>query len=254
MNRLVTVTDKACGDDDWFDPIPLPASGGKFPMMERDKAIHSVPMVSKVNHFYLIDEIVEPTEYLEIIKAFNMASEMDTFVIHINCWGGDLYTAIQLYYAICTTRARVKASIEGACASAATMIALACDEWLVAQFATFMIHAPSAGNFGKANERKQSQDYEDRWNLKLFQNVYAGFLSDKEIEKCLDGRDYWFDADETLDRLTKGVIPWREAKKKEFLDAQQAATNSNSGKSRKAKKPAKESKASEDKPVEQVES
>lgn len=229
MNRMATM--KACGDDDWFDLPPLPSASGKFPMMERDKAVHPIPVTARINHFYLIDEIVEPTEYLEFVKALNMASENDMFIIHINCWGGDLYTAIELYHSIVTTRASVKASIEGACASAATMIALACDGWEVAQFATFMVHAPSAGNFGKANERKQSQDYEDRWNLKLFQNVYAGFLSEKEIEKCLDGRDYWFDADETLERLTKGVIPWRENKIKEAKEKAEA------GKEKPAKKP-----------------
>ena len=220
MNRIIT-TNKGCyDDDDWFDMPPSPL-GGKFPMLERDKAIHSVPVVARLQHFYLIDEIVDPCEYLEIIKAFNTASESDTFIIHINCWGGDLYTAVQLYHAIVTSRATVNASIEGACASAATMIALACDNWSVAQFATFMIHAPSSGNFGKANELKQSQDYNDRWQLKLFTEVYAGFLTEKEIEKCLDGRDYWFDADETLDRLIKGVVPWRESKIKEAKESKE---------------------------------
>lgn len=214
----------------------MPRGPGGYPILDRDKAVwNGAPMVAAtVKHIYLVDEIEEPFNYVEIIRKLNVASETDQFIFHINCVGGDLWTTTQIVHAMQTTRGVCLASIEGLCCSAATMIALACDSWQMSPFGAFMIHAPTLGSFGKFDEIKASQDFNDKWTENLFKKVYEGFLSTDEIAKCLhQSKDLWFDCDEAIARFKK-VLKFRQ-------DKADAAKNPEESKAEE-KKPAKKTK------------
>ena len=42
---------------------------------------------------------------------------------------------------------------------------------------------------------------EASWGEKLVKSVYGGFLTDDEMASLLDGKDYWMEADDVLERL-----------------------------------------------------
>lgn len=192
----------------------MPRGPGGYPILDRDKAVWGgAPIVDvTVKHIYLVDEIEEPFNYVEIIRQLNTAAPTDQFIFHINCVGGDLWTTTQLVHAMQTTQGVCLASIEGLCCSAATMIALACDSWQMSPFGAFMIHAPTLGSFGKFDEIKASQDFNDKWTENLFKKVYEGFLSTDEIARCLhQSKDLWFDCEEAIDRFKK-VLKFRQEK------------------------------------------
>lgn len=44
-------------------------------------------------------------------------------------------------------------------------------------------------------------NFERTWSEGLFRDVYDGFLTDKEINAMLDGRDIWLAADDVMKRL-----------------------------------------------------
>lgn len=163
-----------------------------------------VPIISDKNHTtaYLTNTIEEPSEYNELCFKLKSASPAEIFTLVINTPGGILDSALMLVDAIKTSKAKVIAQISGTVASAGTIITLACDEVEVAPHTAFMIHNYSGGLVGKGHELKAHQEFVDANLNNSFTALYKGFLTPSEIKKVIDGKDYWMNRDEVLERLS----------------------------------------------------
>lgn len=166
-----------------------------------NESIYSEKPYGHVHNLYLSGEIGDAEEYHDWFELLRNAPETDVVTIHINSPGGQLYTSIQFLRVLAECNAHVIGSIEGLCASAATMIFLACDEHQITSHSAFMIHNYSGGTIGKGNEMHAQIDFEKRWISALTKDIYKHFLSPSEIEQVLEGKDFWFTAEETWDRL-----------------------------------------------------
>ena len=165
--------------------------------------IRKIPQVSFIHDVYIANEIVLPAAYSPLMSTLHTASSDDQVHIHLNTWGGDGGTAIQLVHAMQRSGAQVIAFAEGDVASAGTFIFLAADAQVVQPYSSLMIHNFSGGVFGKGHEmRSQSDHLHKRWR-KFFDDVYQDFLTKKEIKEVIGGRDMWMMADEVEDRLKK---------------------------------------------------
>ena len=162
-----------------------------------------VPIISDKNHTtaYLTNTIEEPSEYNELCFRLKSASPAEIFTLVINTPGGILDSALMLVDAIKTSKAKVIAQISGTVASAGTIITLACDDVDVAPHTAFMIHNYSGGLVGKGHELKAHQEFVDANLNNSFTDLYKGFLTPSEIKKVIDGKDYWMNRDEVLERL-----------------------------------------------------
>ena len=87
--------------------------------------------------------------------------------------------------------------------SAATMVFLCGDVFEVSSHSMFMFHNYSGGTFGKGGEMLDQLKHERIWSEKLLREMYADFLTDKEIDAMLNNKDLWMDGDEVIDRLEK---------------------------------------------------
>ena len=163
-----------------------------------------VPIISDKNHTtaYLTNTIEEPSEYNELCFRLKSASPAEIFTLVINTPGGILDSALMLVDAIKTSKAKIIAQISGTVASAGTIITLACDEVEVAPHTAFMIHNYSGGLMGKGHELKAHQEFVDANLNNSFTDLYKGFLTPSEIKKVIDGKDYWMNRDEVLERLS----------------------------------------------------
>jgi ATP-dependent protease ClpP protease subunit len=90
--------------------------------------------------------------------------------------------------------------LSGTVASIATIIALACDSIEVADYIQFMIHNYSSGASGKGHEMKAQMDFTDAELNKAFSEIYAGFLTNHEMELVIAGKDLWMGKSELLSR------------------------------------------------------
>ena len=216
MNKVLYQVN-GCDQNDYPNQYRDP----QFPIIDRDKVAYRVPIANaSTYHIYISDEITEPYDYVDMIKSINMAGPMDQIAVHLNSGGGDTYTAIQIYNALMMSEADCIAYIEGFCASAATVIALACDAWIMNPLSTFMIHAPTLGNWGKFNEVKASSEYVEKWTKRLFETVYEGFLTEDEMNQCMNNnKDYWFGYEEFMERIHR-VVDVRNAKVKAAKEAE----------------------------------
>lgn len=143
----------------------------------------------------------DATAYIDFFRAIHDARSSDEVNLHINCYGGECATAFQIIDNLRASPATVNISIEGNCCSAATMIALAGDSWDVYPHCRFMVHSYSKLEYGKRNEVIASADFDRKWLDDNFRMIYKGFMTEEEIEQCLEGKDFYFTADEVIERL-----------------------------------------------------
>ena len=178
-----------------FDILPL------FPMSDMSNRLLRKEMSSTLYEYYLVDDIGEPSDYIEICDVLRSASPNDEVLIRINSGGGSLATANMLVNAIRESQAHVHGFIESTCASAATLVYLACHSYSLSDDADMMIHTSSSMYGGKEHEQHSYVTFSRKKIHKMMRNRYAGFLTDVEIENVLNGQDYYFDSEEITERL-----------------------------------------------------
>lgn len=169
--------------------------------------------LAKVHKFYLSGEIKSPSEYVPWFETIRNAGETDVVVLHINSYGGDLFTAIQFMRAMAETKANVVASVEGACMSAATVIFLSAKHFEISKHSMFMFHNYSSGSFGKGGEMYDNIVHEREWSKKLWKDVYTGFLTETEINSILQNKDIWMSGEEVSKRLETKFKPKSKSQK-----------------------------------------
>jgi len=180
--------------------------------IKQDDRLFSRP-IAQLHEFYLSGEIDSPENYIEWLQAIRHASEADVIKIYINSPGGDAFTAIQFIRAIQESDATIIMSVEGMCASAATMIFLQGHSFEVSEHSVFMAHSYSSGIVGKGHEIHSQAMFDKGWSEKMLREIYKDFLTEKEITRVIDGADLWMEGEEVIRRLkAKGKKLQKEKK------------------------------------------
>lgn len=78
--------------------------------------------------------------------------------VRVNSYGGDAFDGMAIYQRLAEHSARVVVHVDGIAASAASVIAMAGDEILIARGGFVMIHDAWVGAAGNATELRQSAD------------------------------------------------------------------------------------------------
>jgi len=172
----------------------------KKPESVWDKIVPIVKNGSSIS-IYITSELEMPNEYNEAHYVLMTAEEYETVDIYINCPGGVVDTAFYLHDSITNCKARTTAILSGTVASGGTIITMACDAIKIAPFTQFMIHNYSAhGISGKGHEIKDYVKFNDAELNKAFKEIYGTFLTGKEIQEIIDGKDYWLNRQDVYDR------------------------------------------------------
>lgn len=167
---------------------------------EYGSMIQILNVTSQIINIHVDGEILEPENYREVFNVIRDASENDLINLYINSIGGDVSTFIEFYNLIVTCRAKIVCYVFMAYSSAA-LIALTCEEIVLTEFCSFLIHAPSGEAIGKVAEIKSHGDFFNKWSKDIITSVYKGYLTDKEIDKVLEGAELWHDKKEIEKRL-----------------------------------------------------
>lgn len=163
-----------------------------------------VPIVSDENEsnfdVFLHDNIDAPANYNELIYILRYANKATTVNIHINNGGGMIDSAFAIRDAIKKSKATVIAHLSGTVASAATVISLSCDDIVASPYLSFMVHNYSAGLSGKGHEIKAYQNFLDKELERAFKDIYYGFFTEEEMDSIVDGKDFWINEVEVMER------------------------------------------------------
>jgi len=161
----------------------------------------AVPIIADKDtvYAYLPEEVYSVGNYCELIHTLEH-TKAKTVKLIMNNGGGYMDSMLSIRSAIQKSNAKVIAVLDGTVASAATMITMCCDEIEIGDWTSFMIHSSSGGTQGKHHETKAYMEFSDKLLAGVFNDLYKGFLSNKEINRVLEGKDLWLDKDEVLDR------------------------------------------------------
>lgn len=156
------------------------------------------------NIAYIDGDIVSVDQYYDLLNSLGTAKDGDSFVIHINSGGGSVDTALQLCNTIKGSEAYVVAVTHGIVASAATFIALACDEVVVTPNVAWMIHPASYGMFGDVKSVRNETEFFTKYLNKLLRDHYIGFMTESEVDEMIEkSKDIWMDDNEVAKRLKR---------------------------------------------------
>lgn len=110
-----------------------------------------VPIIQDRMHsdVYITDGIDEPSCYNELCQILRNASKGETVNLYLNTPGGIIDSAFMIVDAIKSSKAKVTAYLSGTVASAGTIIALSCDNLVVADHTAWMSHSYSGSVGGK---------------------------------------------------------------------------------------------------------
>jgi ATP-dependent protease ClpP protease subunit len=181
-------------DEDEDGEVNIRTNSQYLPYFESTK-------VNRCIKVHLDENIREAKYYRTVLQGIESLGEGDVVLLSINSYGGQLDGAIAIINAIENTDADVHASIEGVAASAASLIALASPSISVSPYATMMVHAATFGAFGKQSDVISHASFVDKQVRTLMGSVYKDFLTEKELEEVIMGKELWFDAEEIVRRL-----------------------------------------------------
>lgn len=145
---------------------------------------------------------------VHVIDAIAQAGDAEVLHVYINSPGGDVFEGRAIMAALARFQGKTIAHIDSLCASAATSIALACNEVEMSGGAFFMIHNASCIAWGdKSDLREQANVLEKIEGAIVADYVAKTGKGEAEIVAWMDA-ETWFSAAEALengfiDRVTE---------------------------------------------------
>lgn len=172
-------------------------------MFEENKYPNVFHTPVTTNHFtvWFTNSIEDVSFYDHVLHLLYMAEEGDVIDLMISSYGGSLDTLLALRSAIGVSQAQVTGHLLANASSAAGMLLLSCHNFVVNEFATFHAHTASYGSYGKTDDVKSQVDFITKQTEEIVRSVYRFILDDTEIQKLLDGKEFYFDHREISSRL-----------------------------------------------------
>lgn len=212
--------------------------------LDNKKIQHFVQSTTiNLHHFYIYGVIEDDiSQYSDLLNILRTSSEHDTIIIYINSEGGVLRMALQIANAMLSCPARIITSLDGEACSAATLIFLAGQEYIINPNCSLMIHNYSGGVWGKGHEIQSYVGHRGSTVTKMMREFYNKILSEDELEDVVGGKDIWMDSEELTKRLEK--IAKVEEDAPEFLGESNSEAKKKTKKKTKKKASVKKKKVS----------
>jgi ATP-dependent protease ClpP protease subunit len=149
-----------------------------------------------------IYDVIDPywgVSAVQVIDAVAQAGDAEVLHVYINSPGGDVFEGRAIMAALSRFQGKTIAHIDSLCASAATGIALACNEVEMSDGAFFMIHNASCIAWGDKSDLRETADLLE----KVEGSIVADYVAktgkpEAEIVAWMDA-ETWFSAAEALD-------------------------------------------------------
>jgi ATP-dependent Clp protease protease subunit len=167
--------------------------------------------VSRVveNHVYFYGDIIEQNALelnsilSELDKKLTMAGKVlecyPVIHLHINSYGGSLFAGLAIVDVIRNLNCDVHSHIEGAAASAATIISVSCAKRTIGKYSKMLIHQLSAGAYGKYTELEDDME-NNKHLMQTIKAIYKQYtkVPMKKLDEILK-HDLWFDSETCLE-------------------------------------------------------
>lgn len=139
----------------------------------------------------------------EIFNVLWNAAPSDTLELRINSWGGFVKEG-QNFFNIIRNKfnGRTTTVLDSAGYSMGALLFCCGDTRIVMEQSDLMFHDYSGAAFGKGQEIESQVEHTKKHIRKFFKEVIIGkgFLTEKEFEQMLIGKDFWMDVPEMCER------------------------------------------------------
>lgn len=157
---------------------------------------------SKYCSVYVYEEINSPLQFVDVIEETASLKEGDVLYIYLNCRGGCVYSTDSMVHTIKMLQS-AGVNVLGVCSgevmSAATVIALACDDLVISDNTTFLFHAGSvefSGSFHEIVNRNTMLDI----TFNSLKNSYVKFFTEEELLEMRNGKEFIMGKEEFITR------------------------------------------------------
>lgn len=182
----------------------LHEEGEKTPVHDADHLfIINNPVMKNKWSVYLPGEVPAQEEYTVLLNYLRSADPSDQFLFYISNFGGYLQTANDLINAMKACPAPIAMTVTGPIYSAAPLIALQADILYLEENVFFMFHDYSGGEQGKGSEMIKSITHYQDYFRDFFITQTNEFLTEKEQQDILDGKDLYLNRKQCMKRLKK---------------------------------------------------
>ena len=155
-------------------------------------------LYGEISEYSWYGDEITPEVFNNDLKAIGAVDEI---TVRINSGGGDVFAAVAIYTRLKEHKAKVAVKIDGWCASAATIIAMAGDTIEISVGGIFMIHDPMAGLLGYYNVEELNKISKELEAIKQsIVNCYMTVteMSEDEIKNLMT-EEKWFTAEEAVE-------------------------------------------------------
>jgi ATP-dependent Clp protease, protease subunit len=145
-------------------------------------------------------------------------------VVNLNSPGGDMFEGLALYNLLREHKGKVTIKVLGLAASAASVVAMAGDEILIARAGFLMIHNTWVFAMGNRNDLRDVADTLEPFDA-VMTDIYAARtgLEPKAIQKMMDA-ETWINGTSAVDQgFADGLLPADEVKKDDKAKADKTA-------------------------------
>jgi ATP-dependent protease ClpP protease subunit len=126
------------------------------------------------------------------------ALDADTITVRISSPGGSVFEALAIYASIKNIEAKVVCVIDGLCASAATVIAMAGDEITTAPGSMWMVHDAIGQVYGNAADMQQMCDLLGKTSANMAEIYAARAGGTAEEWRTAMQAETWYTAEEAV--------------------------------------------------------
>lgn len=160
-----------------------------------------MPKVYKINFWH--DFSSNASLYNSYFEVLEKAREQDDIIFYFNSGGGSVSTLNLFINAIRRCKSKRVIAVVNYAASAAALLALFCDEIILNTDSTLMLHDFSTIVFGKSQEVESDFQHTKESIHKLMKFICKKVLTDEEIEQMFNGKDFYFNEKQVMERLKR---------------------------------------------------
>lgn len=154
--------------------------------------------VNNVAEVFVYDEIggwgILAADFVRDLQAI----DADTVNVRISSPGGSVFEALAMYASLKNLEAKVNCIIDGLCASAATVVAMAGDEIATAPGSMWMVHDALGTVFGNASDMQNMADLLDKTSQNIADIYAARAGGDAGEWRTTMQAETWYTSDEAV--------------------------------------------------------
>ena len=179
--------------------------------------VTSVQHVMNEYHVYLDEDFIEPSYYRNVLDLLRDGSENDTFIFHLNTYGGRDDSGMALVRAIQNTNSDTVAVIERNCMSTGAVGAVSCNQLSVNNGANRRTH--QVGAYGSGSNNKRYVDFIKSESDKEMEELFKDFLTEDEMREVVyNSSELYLNDEQIIERWYNKVVKMTESVYKEEED------------------------------------